>query len=254
MYFFRVAAGISAACAAISTIGAVFAAQFAAPAPRDTPALLAQQTIARQLSRGEEHRYQLSLDAGECARVIVEQQGIDVVVRVRRPEQEAPIVEVQDDILRRGQETVDVVADRAGIYTLGIAPAPGIITLGDYAIRLDTRHQATAADRSRQEARMLRTAAAQRADLDDFAGAATLLEQALTLTENLPGSNDREVADVAAQLADVYLDKRDTARAEPLYQRALAILDRTVGSDHPTPASIRSRLARLYQLTGERVK
>src|SRR6476661_8192800 len=138
------------------------------PWPPPLARRLPQQTIERQLSRGEEHRYQLSLDAGECARVVVEQQGIDVVVSVRRPEQAAPIVEGQD-------------------------------------------------------ARMLRTAAAQRADLDDFAGAATLLEQALTLTEHFPESNDREVADVAAQLADVYLDKRDTARAEPLYLRALAI-------------------------------
>jgi hypothetical protein len=31
------------------------------------------------LTRGEEHRYQIALTAGECANVVVEQLGIDIV-------------------------------------------------------------------------------------------------------------------------------------------------------------------------------
>ena len=62
------------------------------------------------------------------------------------------------------------------------------------------------------------------------------------------------MADVAAQLADVYLDLRNTAKAEPLYLRALALMDDVLGREHPAPSFVRSRLARLYQLTGERLK
>ena len=76
----------------------------------------------------------------------------------------------------------------------------------------------------------------------------------MTLTEGVRGPEDRQVADVAAQLADVYLDQRDTTRAEPLYQRALAIFNDTLGREHPAPGFVQSRLARLYQLTGERLK
>jgi CHAT domain-containing protein len=249
----HLARGLSAACAVAWTIFVVFDAQVAEPAQQGTTVLPPDQTIERELTRGQEHRYQLALKAGECVRVIVEQHGIDVVVSARGPE-DALIAEAQDEVTSRGHEDVGLVADTAGTYTFAIAPAPGIIVPGSYAIRVDSRRAATAADRSRQQARTLRTVAAQRAERDDFAGAATLLQQALTLTEGARGPEDREVADVAAQLADVYLDRRDTARAEPLYQRALAIMDHILGREHPAPAFVRSRLARLYQLTGERLK
>ena len=243
---------VCGACVAISTISSASGAQVIEPAQPDTTVLLPQQTITRELKRDREHHYRLALEAGECVRVIVEQHGVDVVVRVSGLELEAPI-EVQDEVTSQGQEAVEVVADEAATYTLAIAAAPGTIATGSYAIRVDSRHAATAADRSRRDARRLRTVAARRSGQDDFAGAATLLERALAITEDARGPNDREVGDIAAQLADVYLDKRDMARAEPLYQRALAILD-TLGNEHPAPAIVRSRLARLYQLTGDRLK
>jgi hypothetical protein len=37
------------------------------------------RAVERQLTRGEEHRYQIALTAGECANVVVEQLGIDIV-------------------------------------------------------------------------------------------------------------------------------------------------------------------------------
>jgi CHAT domain-containing protein/tetratricopeptide (TPR) repeat protein len=249
----HLARGVSAACAVAWTLCVVFATQVAEPARHGATALPPDQTIARELTRGQEHRYQLAVQAGECVRVVVEQRGVDVVVQARGPE-DALIAEVQDDITSRGHEDVDLVADTAGTYTFAITPAPGIIVPGSYAIRVDGRHAATVADRSRQEARTLRTVAAQRAERDDFDGATTLLERALTLTEGARGPQDQQVADVAAQLADVYLDRRDTTHAAPLYQRALAIMDDTLGREHPAPAFVRSRLARLYQLTGERLK
>ena len=245
--------GASAASALAWTICAVLAAQSPEPAWRDTAVLLPDQTIERALARGQEHRYQLALNAGESARVIVEQRGIDVVVQARGPEG-ALLAEVQDEVTNQGYETVDLVADADGPYILAIAPAPGIVVAGSYAIRLDSRRAATAADRAAQDVRTLRAAATQRVEGDDWAGAASLLERALTLAEDLRGPDDREVADVAAQLADVYLDLRDTVRAEPLYRRALGIMDDTLGREHPAPAFVRSRLARLYQLTGERLK
>ena len=182
--------GAFAASALAWTICAVLTAQNPEPA-QDTTVLPPDQTVERALTRGQEHRYQLALTAGECVRVIVEQRT------------------------GRGLETVDIVADTDGRYTFAIAPAPGFIVPGSYAIRLDSRRAAAAADRSAQDVRRLRTAAAQRAERDDLAGAASLLERALTLAEGLRGPEDREVADVAAQLADVYLDMRSTARAEP---------------------------------------
>src|SRR4051794_5144805 len=67
--------------------------------------------IVRRLSPGEVHRYNLPLAAAEFARVVVEQQGIDLVVQVRDAD-EQEIEQVQEEIRSRGEERVDVVAER----------------------------------------------------------------------------------------------------------------------------------------------
>ena len=245
--------GAAATLAVVCAIRVIAGAQSAVPLSPGATLLLPDQTIERESARGQEHRYQIALQAGEYVRVVVEQRGIDVTVQTRGAD-DVVIAEWQDEVTRSGAEKVDVVADAAGAYTFAIAAAPGTIAPGSYAIRVDSRRAATAADRSLQDARKLRTTAARRIEQDDAAGAASLLERALTLTESVLGPDDRQTGDVSAQLADVYLDVRDTARAEPLYQRALTVMDATLGREHPASGVVRSRLARLYQLTGERLK
>ena len=60
--------------------------------------------ILRRLSLGEEHRYQLPLASGEFARVVVEQQGIDVVVGVRDAD-DVEIDEFQDELGSAAKKT-----------------------------------------------------------------------------------------------------------------------------------------------------
>ncbi|HKC89085.1 MAG TPA: hypothetical protein VKG02_24085, partial [Blastocatellia bacterium] len=42
--------------------------------------------IERELAGGQSHSYQLSLDAGQYAGVVVDQRGIDVVIRLSGPD------------------------------------------------------------------------------------------------------------------------------------------------------------------------
>jgi len=110
-------------CTSLAIVCALSAARLAGVAPQDAgdQALLDSDTpIQRRLSRGEEHRYQLVLAAGEFARVVVEQEGIDVVVKVRDAA-DNPIDEFQGEIRHYGLEQVDVVAGGAGTYSLTIA-------------------------------------------------------------------------------------------------------------------------------------
>jgi CHAT domain-containing protein/tetratricopeptide (TPR) repeat protein len=241
-----------AAFACSMTLGSS-AAQSVQPAGPEATLLPADHAIERQVAHGERHRYRLAVGAGEYVHLIVEQRGIDVVAQVLGPDG-AMRAEFQDAITSDGREDIEVVADAAGTYTFSIEPAPGIIVPGAYAIRLDSRRAATAADRTLQEARTLRVSAMQRTDQDDAAGAVRLLERALTLTESVKGPEDREVGDVAEQMAGACFDRRDMARAESLYVRAVAILDKTLGVDHPAAAVVRSRLARVYRVTGQRLK
>ncbi|HEX2456982.1 MAG TPA: CHAT domain-containing tetratricopeptide repeat protein [Vicinamibacterales bacterium] len=209
--------------------------------------------VERKLSPREEHHYRLTLKKGECASVIVEQRGIDVVVHVRAADGQL-IADFQDDVKPRGSERVNVVADADGEYTLAITPAKGVIASGPYRLELLDRRQATDDDRSMQEARHLRTSAGKLQDQSQFDAARALLERALAITEEARGPEDAQVAAVCAQLAALYLLVPDNTRAEAYSLRALAIMDKTVGSDQPAPALVRARLALAYQRMGQRSK
>jgi CHAT domain-containing protein len=209
--------------------------------------------VERPLARGEEHRYRLALTAGEFASVIVEQLGIDVIVQVRGGD-DSVISEFDDEIRSRGQEQVDIVADTGGTFTVAIKAAPGLVAPGSYAIRLALRRAATDAERSMQESRRSRTAAARLETEGRFDEARRLLERALAVSEAVRGSDDLQVAAVAAQLAGVCRKLPNSARSESLYQRAIAIMERTLGNEHPTTALARSQLAELYQREGKRLK
>ena len=134
------------------TLAALHVRPSAAPseAGQDATALDAGASIERHVAIGEEHRYRITLAAGQCAEVIVEQRGIDVVVQARR-EGATDHVEFQEEVRRDGQERVEVVADDGGTYILAIAPSHGIYS-GTYAIRVATRRAATDSDRSMYEA------------------------------------------------------------------------------------------------------
>ncbi len=211
------------------------------------------EPIERELMRGEQHRYEISLSAGEYEEILVEQRGIDVVVEVRGTRDNAS-ARFDDEVGRQGREQVDVAATSDGLYMVTIKPARGTVSPGSYVIRVSRRRMATESDRSIYASRMLRTTAAQLEVEGRFDEARRMLERALTLTEGARGRNDVQVAAVAAQLAGVQRKLADGAAAECLYQRAIAILDRTRGAAHPTAARARSELAVLYQREGKRRK
>src|SRR5947207_4157362 len=87
------------------------------------------EPIHGHIRTGEEHRYQLVLEAGEFASVVVEQKGIDVGVLVRDGEN-AVAADYQDEIRRDGEERVEIVAGNAGANVLAITPANGATVAG----------------------------------------------------------------------------------------------------------------------------
>ena len=206
--------------------------------------------ILRRLSYGDAHRYRLALAAGEFARVVVEQQGIDVVVDVRDAD-DVEIDEFQDEIKAHGEEDVDIVATNAGTYTVTIASAAGTIEPGLYTIRLDSHRPATDIDRVVQKSRSLRTVAARLERAARFDEARSMFERALLLADEAFGPDDAHMARLIFDLAGNALEMHDDARARSLYERAIATFERLWGADHPYPAMARSRLALLQQRAGQ---
>jgi CHAT domain-containing protein len=206
-------------------------------------------TAERELANRQEHLYRLALTKDECVSVIVEQRGIDVVVQARRPDGSV-IADFQSEIRRDGQERVDVVADVSGDYLLAVKPGPAAVS-GSYAIRVAGRRAAMDADRSIQEARVLRTAAVELESAAKLDEARRLFERALAIAEPVAGIDEAFVGVLIFELAGNALEARDDPRAESLYKRAIAIFERSWGAEHPYTAMARSRLALLLEHSAE---
>ena len=112
--------------------------------PQDATAIDAGASIERHVAIGEEHLYRITLTAGECAEVIVEQRGIDVVVQARR-EGDTDHVEFQEEVRPNGQERVEIVADEGAAYILAVAASHGIYS-GTYT---DSRRRPSRRNRFR---------------------------------------------------------------------------------------------------------
>ncbi|HEY7286184.1 MAG TPA: CHAT domain-containing protein [Vicinamibacterales bacterium] len=212
--------------------------------------LAEKEPTERSIGRREEHRYAFGLTAGEYARIVVEQRGINLTIEVRSHDGSV-IADYDDEITPIGREQVDVVADKAGSYSLVIKPSSGMLEPGSYVIKVGDRHPASAGERSLEEARKLSAAARRLDDQGQFFQAKPLYERALKIIEDVCGPDDLHVATVAARLGSVYLHLPDNMKAEASYQRAIAIMDRTLGPQHPRTAYVRSRLAVMYEHTGQ---
>jgi CHAT domain-containing protein len=219
----------------------------------DLTALVPTEPVLRQIARGEEHRFRVSLAAGEYASVLVEQRGIDVGVSVRNGDGTA-LAEFQDEIRPDGDERVEIVANTAATYTLVIRPADGARSPGGYAIRMAPPRAATDADRRMQQSRTLRTRGRQLERAGRYAEARLVLEQALALAESVRGADDTFVAMVVFDLAGNALETQDNARSRVLYERAIPTFTTAWGAAHPYPAMARSRLALLDERAGQRQK
>ena len=108
--------------------------------------------VERELSGGESHSYQLNVTAGQYARVVVEQKGIDVVVSVFGPDRKL-ITAVDNPNGSQGAETVHITAEATGIYRLEVSSFEKLARPGSYQAKLAELRPATQADKERLTAR-----------------------------------------------------------------------------------------------------
>src|SRR5262245_24559186 len=78
------------------------------------------QVIPGELKGGQSHSYQISIAAGQYAHVVVDQKGIDVVVKLFAPDGKL-ITEVDSLNGAVGPEPVYAIAETTGIYRLEVS-------------------------------------------------------------------------------------------------------------------------------------
>jgi CHAT domain-containing protein len=84
---------------------------------------------------GEAHQYYIVLESGQFAGVIVDQRGIDLVVRVTAPDGRT-LAEIDSPNGTYGPERVSIVAKTAGRYVLEIRALESAAEPGDYQVRI----------------------------------------------------------------------------------------------------------------------
>jgi len=142
--------------------------------------------IERELAGGQSHSYQITLTEGQFLEVIVEQRGIDVVVRLLGPDGKQ-IAEFDSEIRRQGQETVSQVAEIAGSYRLNVQASQQGAPAGRYEIRVVELRAATEKDRALQEARKLSAEVVRLYRAGKYDEARPLAERALEIREKALG-------------------------------------------------------------------
>jgi tetratricopeptide (TPR) repeat protein len=151
--------------------------------------LKAGESVEKNLAGGEQDKYQVSIEAGQYLRVVVEQEGIDVVVRLRSPDGQE--IEMDSPYNMRGPEDISIVAKSSGICSLEVvAPKKGVAD-GSYKIRVEALREATDADARRARAAQALAQAQKAASPDE---AVKKLKDALALWEAMEDRRGRAYA------------------------------------------------------------
>jgi tetratricopeptide (TPR) repeat protein len=217
---------------------------------KDARLLEPGQTIKRELAGDDSHAYQIRLSAGQYLKVIVEQQGIDVVAQLSGPAGEQ-IAEFDMEVRSGGQEFVSLVAEAEGAYRLTVRLRQKQASAGAYEIRIEELRAATDDDRALDDARKQLEESRKLRDAGKYDEALPLAERALEIRERLWGAEHHDVAAAIYTLAGIYTGRGEYVKAEPLYNRALAIREKALGKDHPSTVDSLHDLAALYYYQGK---
>jgi len=205
--------------------------------------------IKRELAGDHSHTYQIMLSEGQFLKVIIEQQGIDVIAQLSGPGGEQ-IAKFDMEGRSQGQELVSYVAEAAGAYRLTVLPRRKQSPAGSYEIRIEELRAATENDRALHEARKLLQGASKLINAGKYDEALPLVERGREVRERVLGPEHSDLADVLNLLAILYWHKGEYAKAEPLFQKTLTIREKALGPEHPEVAAVLNNLAILYEDTG----
>lgn len=211
-----------------------------------TVALERGNPIEEKLTGGEKHGYTLMLGANTYARVVVEQRGIDVIVRSLGPKGEL-LARYDSELMPQGEEKIELVSEAAGNYGLTVEAKYKGQKPGGYEIRVVEVRGATESDKELEKARRLFASAEQLYEMQKGAEAIAKFEEALNIRQKLLGPNTLAVAECLNKLGEIYSGQRATMKAAEMLQRALDISQEVLGSENPIVARILTTLARNHK-------
>jgi CHAT domain-containing protein len=141
-----------AAHAVLATLLAAYAA--AGQTPGEPQALLPNQTLEREMTGAQTHRYTFDLRANEFFQTRVEQKGVDVTLKLTDAGGNV-LATMDSPNSKQGPETLSFVASQAGAYTLELSSFDAKAEKGNYSIHREESRAAMARDKRRVEVERL---------------------------------------------------------------------------------------------------
>jgi len=128
----------------ILTLSTVFAQAQVTPEP---VTLVPGKPMEREIAGGQSHIYQITLQAGQYARVVAEQKAIGVTLLLAAPDGK-PVLEV-NLTPAGGLESLSAEATASGDYRLTVRGGGSAAIAGSYQVQLEVKAAATLQDRQR---------------------------------------------------------------------------------------------------------
>jgi CHAT domain-containing protein/Tfp pilus assembly protein PilF len=221
---------------------------------QEQPAVLEPgKSIERELGGGQEHIYQIKLEEGQYARIVVEQRGIDVDLYLEETGGKI-ILHFDDEYRGQGEEIAEMVAEASASYRFIVSASLINSSAATYKISFAEIRPATRNDRLMHEARRFKADHVARLVAGKYEESRQLLERALAISENILGKESPFVAQLLDYLAFRYYDKQDFAKAMSLGERALAISEKTLGVEHTQTLEASRTLSLIYVSTNQIAK
>jgi CHAT domain-containing protein/Tfp pilus assembly protein PilF len=216
----------------------------------DVRLLETNKPIERELKGGDSHAYKIALEVGQYLNLVVEQRGIDVVVRVKAPDGKQ-LMEVDSPNGTQGPEPISLIAEGSGDYIVIVSSLEKNAAPGRYEVKIIDLRRANDKDRALLEADRLDKEIVRLRRLGKSYEAMRVAEQAAALYEKADGSEHPDVAAALNDLAFLVYENGDRSRAESLFKRALSIYEKFFGVEHAYTAGILDNLGNLYYSIGE---
>ena len=169
-------------CAALN-IDAAVQEQNSTTQRSDAQSLIPNSSFQQYLETTATHAYQLKLETNEFARIVVEQKGVDAVVKVIGPDG-STYREVDNPNGLYGPETISILAQVAGIYRVEIRANPGT-PAGNYELHVEGPRQISLFDEKRVTAERIFAEAQQFRYAKNYKTAIQKYEEAIALWREL---------------------------------------------------------------------
>jgi CHAT domain-containing protein/tetratricopeptide (TPR) repeat protein len=114
--------------------------------------------VQKKITGDEKHLYVITLSAGQFLKVIADQQGADVVLKLYGPDNPA-LLEVDSPNGDKGPEELLWIAERPGDYTLEVRSLGNVNPAGLYDLRIEELRNASPEDRGRISTQLAHLAA-----------------------------------------------------------------------------------------------